>query len=194
MNSKDLFEEGQIFAKTRTLALYKRNPIIQTVANGGIQFGEAYLMASSRNQSTSLDVDKIQQALWMINGEVNDINSIPKEYLGINPEANIVGDNVASEAKALNDYINDLKEFKESHKVDGIGTEVYDNMLKQYNETSSANYYESGMAGLVAYEEGTKEFVIGLFSVDYIRSVYVPQEGGQNENQNEEGTIFLIVL
>lgn len=190
INSKALFEEGQIFAKTRTLALYKRNPTIQTVENGGVQSGEAYLMASNRNQSIGLDVDKIQQALWLINGEVSDINNIPKEYLGINPEANIVGDNVASEAKALNDYTKELKEFKKSHLVDGVETEIYDNMLKQYDKKSKTNYYENGMAGLVAYDEATKEFVIGPFSVDYIRSVYVPQEGGQNENQNEEGTII----
>ena len=191
INNKGLFEEGKIFASTRTVALYKRNPTMQTVDNGGILSGEAYLMASNRNQSTGLDVDKIQQALWMINGEVKDINSIPKEYLGINPEANIVGDNVANEAKALNDYISELKEFKKSHKVDGVETEIYDNMLKEYDKTSKQNYYESGMAGLVAYDEATKEFVVGPFSIDYIRSVFVPKEGGQNENQNKEGTIII---
>lgn len=192
-NRQSLFDIGKIYATTRTLNLYKRNPNLLTVENGGITPGEAYIMASNRNQSTSFDTDKNQQALWVINDkglEINSTEEIPNTYKGLNPEANVVGSNVESEATALQEHNKKVEEFKKDKVVDGVETEIYDNMLKIYDTKNNKNYYESGMAGLVGYDEGKEEYLVGPFSVDYVRTVFNPLEGGQNENQNEEGIII----
>lgn len=192
-NTQSLFDIGKVYATTRTLNLYKRNSNILTVENGGITAAEAYIMASNRNQSTSFDTDKNQQALWVVNDkglEINSTEEIPSVYKGLNPEANIIGSNIESEASALKEHMDKIEQFKKENVVDGVGTEIYDNMLKIYDTKNKKNYYESGMAGLVGYDEAKQEYLVGPFSIDYIRTVYHPLEGGQNENQNEEGTII----
>ena len=192
-NTQSLFDVGKVYATTKTLNFYKRNPNTLTVENGGLTPAEAYIMASNRNQSTSFDTDKNQQALWVANDKGLDISSIeeiPNTYKGLNPEANVVGSNIESEANALNEHIAKVEQFKKEHVVDGVGTEMYDNMLKTYDTKNKKNYYESGMAGLAGYDEAKEEYLVGPFSVDYVRTVFNPLDGGQNENQNEEGTII----
>jgi len=189
MNTSNLFEIGEVFASTNSIALYKRSPEVLTVGNG-VNAGEAYVMVSNRNPSINLDVDKTQQALWVANRQVQSIDKIPNTYLGINPEANIVGNNIAAEAEAMRDYTDAVNNFKKTHKIDNRETELYDNMWKIYDEATKTNYYENALAGLVAYDEREKEYLVGPFSIDYVREVYIPKSGGQNENQSENGLIL----
>lgn len=192
-NTQSLFDVGKVYANTRTLNLYKRNPNLLTVENGGITAAEAYIMASTRDQSTSWDTDRMQQALWVINDkglEIGSIDDIPNVYKGLNPESNVISTNNEAEADALDQHIKELEKFKKEHIVDNLETEMYDNMLDIYDTKNKKNYYESGMAGLVGYDETQDEYLVGPFSIDYVRTVFDPLEGGQNQNQNDEGIII----
>ena len=188
-NSKSIFDVGQIYARTRTIALYKRSEKTLTVGNG-LTAAEAYIMASTHDKATSYDIDRNQQALWAIKGEVNAPEEIPSEYKGLNHQSEKVAANLFKEAKYLKEQTAEIQKFKDEHIVDDMKTEIYDNMLDTYNTETKENYYESGMAGLVAYEEETKEFLVGPFSIDYVRTVYIPEVGGQSDKPNTEGTII----
>ena len=193
-NTQSLFDVGKIYATTRTLNLYKKNPNLLTVENGGISAGEAYVMASKRNDG--FDTDANQQALWVVNDKglnIGKVEDIPKIYRGLNPQSEIVATGIASAADKLQKFRDAVEEFRRDHVVDGVETELYDNMLGTYDTKNKKNYYESGMAGLVGYDEAKEEYLVGPFSIDYIRTIHIPEDGSHNENFGEEDNNIIIL-
>jgi len=203
------FEVGNIYATTRTATLYKKTKTL-TVSSGVdyskisrsnrsnyLTAAEAYILATYNSNATRYDVDKNQQALWIIKEYADAVSEIPVieeyadiideesknifTYKGLNEQAIVTSDYIIEEAKTLNEHVENMREFKENHKIDSVETEIYDNMWNEYLDTDK-NHYENGMAGLVAYEEAKEEFLVGPFSIDYARTVFVPtSEGGQSE-------------
>lgn len=181
--------EGQTVATSRTIAKYKYGNL-KTDLNAGI----SYILA--HNKSTQFDVDKVQQALWLMRYAANEdididmsgteadefiLEKIGTEYIGLNRQAAVLAANLFIEAKTLQDYMNERSELEAANN----GQEIVDNM---------ANKYKTGQAGIVSYSTEKSEFMVGPFSFNYIRKVLVPKEGANSEAINEDGIIVISAI
>ena len=119
-------------------------------------------------------------------------SKFPKIYRGLNAQSEIVADGLATAADDLQKFRDALEEFKSQNIVDGMGTEIYDTMLEIYDTKNKKNFYESGMAGLVGYDETKQEYLVGPFNIDYERMVHIPGDGTQNENAGEKDKNLII--
>lgn len=149
---------GKIVAKSRTIAKYKSASSINLSA------GEAWIAAHERTLSKNLTdyskarIDKVQSAMWKFKN-VKDTEG----NFGSNIVAENVANNLHQEAKWMEASI---------AKRSNLDTLMKDNMI---------NKYSIGGAGIVTYNEITKEFLVGPFSVNYIRDVHQALNGGLSE-------------
>ena len=152
---------GQVLATSRTIATY--NSSVQKTLTPG----EAWILAHERTLSKSgledysnARIDKVQSAMWKFKG-VRDT----EENFG--SKSNYVADNIANnlmqEAKWLEESINNRNQ---------LDTIIVDNMQDKYGTEE---------AGAVSYNENTKEFLVGPFSINYVRDAHKALDGGLSE-------------
>lgn len=150
---------GEIVAKSRTLARYGSSAYTLTA-------GEAWIAAHDRTVSTSVPendyskarIDKVQSAMWKYKGTNGS-----EDDFGTNRVAGKVAENLAQEAKWMDAAENNRNK--------------YSSIIKDMKE----NEYKTKKAGIVTYNENTKEFLVGPFSIDYARDVHEPLKGGLSE-------------
>lgn len=181
--------EGETVATSRTLANYKYSG-----AKTDLGAGISYILA--HNKSTQFDIDKVQQALLLmkyasnfdaklnISGTEADeliLDTIGEEYIGLNRQAAILSANLFTEARNLQNFINEREQLKTNNN----GQEIVDNMSQKY---------KTGEAGIVAYDNTKNEYMVGPFSFNYIRKVLVPSSGANSEAINNDGIIVISAI
>ena len=188
-------------ATTRTIAKYKYGNL-KTNLNAGISYILAYeRTVNSSNKQPTYDTDRVQQALWLFNRlgtsdaqneaiqnaiEENRINEylisiLGEQLLGTNKDFAAKSLNLYLEAKAIQNFIDGRNKLKQ----DSGGQEMIDNMI-----TTNENKYETQKAGLVSYSQDEEEYIVGPFSINYMREMFVPIKGAQSLAKNEDGTII----
>ena len=160
---------GSILATSRTIATY--NSSVQKTLTPG----EAWILAHGRELSKNLTdyskarIDKVQSAMWKYKG-VSDT----QENFG--DKSNYVADKIATnlmqEAKWMEEAI---------EKRNQLDTIIVDNLADKYGTEE---------AGVVSYNENTKEFLVGPFSINYVRDAHKSLDGGLSEMIGE-GNIIL---
>ncbi len=156
---------GQTVAKSRTTAEYKSSVV-------NLSAGEAWIVAHSRTLSKNLSkedrhkarIDKVQRAMWIYKGYTS-LDAYKRNFAPNNGSyvAEETAKNLAQEAKWMEESKN---------KRNQLSTLVEDNMESKYG---------TGSAGVVSYREDTKEFLVGPFSINYVRDVHEPIKGGLSE-------------
>ncbi len=160
---------GNILATSRTIATYN------TSVQKKLTPGEAWILAHGRELSKNLTdyskarIDKVQSAIWKYKG-VSDT----QENFG--NKSNYVADNIA------NNLMQEAKWLEEAiEKRNQLDTIIVDNLADKYGTEE---------AGVVSYNEDTKEFLVGPFSIDYVRDAHKSLNGGLSEMIGE-GNIIL---
>ena len=157
---------GRTVAKSRTIAKYESQSSVNLSA------GEAWIAAHSRTLSKNVKdnnyskarIDKVQRAMWIYKGYTS-LDDYKKNFATNNGSyvAEETAKNLAQEAKWMEESKN---------KRNQLSTLIEDNMESKYG---------TGSAGVVSYREDTKEFLVGPFSINYVRDVHEPIKGGLSE-------------
>ena len=152
---------GQVLATSRTIATYNSS-VLKTLSPG-----EAWILAHERTLSKSdledyskARIDKVQSAMWKFKG-VKDTEG------NFGSKSNYVADNIA------NNLMQEAKWLEESiENRNQLDTIIVDNMQDKYGTEE---------AGVVSYNENTKEFLVGPFSINYVREAHKALDGGLSE-------------
>lgn len=147
---------GQVRATSRTIAKYT------STTQKNLSVDEAWILAHSRTLSSNLTdyskarIDKVQKAIWKLKNVFNF-----KENFSDNEVAEKVAANLCQEAIWLRESV---------AKKQNLSAPIEDNMV---------NKYQTEVA--VSYDDITKEFLVGPFSINYVRDVHEPIKGGLSE-------------
>ena len=158
---------GRILATSRTIAKY------DSIMEKNLAADEAWILAHERTLSkagiedySKARIDKVQKAMWKLKGATNF-----EENFGTNDVAEKVANNLYQEAVWLKESIDNRNKLEHP---------IVDNKENEYGTEN---------AGVVSYNQTTKEFLVGPFSINYARDIHEALPGGLSEMISvEEGT------